>query len=420
MPLVRFLREDTSVEVEPGTTLREAAKLAGLTPLHGLGKVLNCHGRGRCGQCRVVVTEGWRGLSAPTAGEFAAMRPPGDRKGLGDRGIRPADGERLACQAKVKGPVSIWTAPQDWPAPLPEPLPEPGQLELRDGPIALTGGTGLLGRAVLAELEQRGLACRVLVQPGTELPEGCAAEVVHGDLVEPGTLDLLVEGAAAVIHLAAAMGISDATVLEAVNVDGTEALLEAAAEAGVPRFVVTSSIAARRPGDGAYSASKWSQEDVVRRSGLDWVILQPVVMYGEGSQVRATLERLGSMPVVPVIGGDAPLRPLHPEDVAFICVEAALREGVGGRTYQLGGPDAVSFVELSQRMLEALGSEAKVLPLPPPLAMAMGAAMDALLPKPPLTLEGVRAVVSGTPVDPAPARELLGFAPRGLEEGLSR
>lgn len=418
MPVVRFLREDTSVEVESGTTLRDAAKLAGLSPLHGLGRVLNCHGHGRCGQCRVVVTEGWRGLSAPSAAEFASMRPPGDRQGLSDRGIRPADGERLACEAKVKGPVSVWTQPQEWPAPAPEPLPAPGDLELREGPIALTGGTGLLGRSVLAELQKRGLSVRVLVQPDTELPEGCAAEAVAGDLSEPATLAALVQGASAVIHLAAAMGISDASVLEAVNVDGTAALLAAAEAADVPRFVVTSSIAARRPADGAYSASKWSQEDVVRRSGLDWVILQPVVMYGEGSQVRATLDRLGRLPLVPVIGGEAPLRPLHVDDVAFICVEAALREGVGGRTYQLGGPDAVSFVELSRRMLEALGSQARPLALPPTVAMALGAVMDAVLPNPPLTLEGVRAVVAGTPVDPAPARELLGFDPRGLEEGL--
>lgn len=418
MPVVRFLREDTSVNVEPGTTLRDAAKLAGVSVLHGLGRVVNCHGRGRCGQCRVVVTKGWSELSSPDAAEFASMRPPGDREGLADRGIRPADGERLACQARVKGPVSVWTDPQEWPAPLPEAIPEPGELPARAGPIALTGGTGLLGRAVLAELGERGLDCRVLVQPGTELPEGCAAEPVFGDLREPGALDQLVDGASAVIHLAAAMGISDTRMLEAVNVVGTASLLEAARAASVPRFVVTSSIAARRPADGAYSASKWGQEDVVRRSGLDWVILQPVVMYGEGSQVRATLERLGRLPFVPVIGGDAPLRPLHVDDVAFICVEAALREGVGGRTYQLGGPDAVSFVELSRRMLDSLGSSARPLPLPPPLAMAMGAVMDAVLPNPPLTLEGVRAVVAGTPVDPGPARELLGFEARGLEAGL--
>ena len=418
MPVVRFLREDTSIHVEAGTTLREAAKAAGVSPLHGLGRVANCHGRGRCGQCRVVVAEGWRSLSAPAAAEFASMRPPGDREGLGDRGIRPEEGERLACQAKVKGPVSVWTNPQDWPAPRPEAIPAPGELAPREGPIALTGGTGLLGRAVLAELGRRGLSCRVLVQPGTELPDGCAAEPVPGDLREPATLALLVDGASAVVHLAAAMGISDAGVLESVNVDGTEALVEAARAASVPRFVVTSSIAARRPADGAYSASKWGQEDVVRRSGLDWVILQPVVMYGEGSQVRATLERLGKLPFVPVIGGDAPLRPLHVDDVAHVCVEAAVREGVGGRTYQLGGPDAVSFVELSQRMLDSLGSSARPLPLSPPVAMLLGVVMDAVLPNPPLTLEGVRAVVAGTPVDPAPARELLGFGARGLEEGL--
>lgn len=419
MPTVRFAREDRQVDVASGTTLRDAARAAGVAVFGPVARVANCHGHGRCGQCRVVVTKGWSSLSSPVSAEFAALRPPGERGGWPDRGIRPEDGERLACQARVLGPVEVWTLPGSHPGASPEPIPPAVAGDpRRDGPMAITGGTGLLGRAVLAELGRRGIACRVLVQPGGSLPPGTAAATVDGDLRERGSLRRLVEGARAVLHLAAVMGSRDAALLGAVNVGGTAALAAAAREAGVSRFVVTSSIAARRPADGPYSASKWGQEDVVRHSGLDWVILQPVVMYGEGSQVQAMLARLGSLPAVPVIGGSAPLHPLHPADVAHVCVEAALRPGIGGRTYQLGGPDSVSFSDLCRRLLAAAGLPGRPLPLPVAVAKGLGLAMERVLPRPPLTLEGVRAVVAGTDVDASAAVRDLSFAPRRLEEGI--
>lgn len=259
--------------------------------------------------------------------------------------------------------------------------------------IAVTGATGFLGRAVLRELAHRGLAARCLVRPGATPPSDVVT--IRGDLSDEQALASLVEGADAVLHLAALMGSMDARELEAVNVDGTRRLLAAATDAGVGRFVLISSVAAGRPEHGPYSLSKARAEDVVRASTIDHVIVRPPVLIGPGCQVERALKGLGRLPLVPVISGGALLRPVQVDDAARSCVDAATDPEARG-TWTLAG-DEVSFRELSRRTLRQLGSNARPVPLPGPLAMVMARVAERVLPAPPLTVEGVRAVLAGSP-----------------------
>ncbi|MCP4872033.1 MAG: NAD(P)H-binding protein [Proteobacteria bacterium] len=419
MATVHFLREGREVDVRIGTTLRAAARAADVCVYSRARKLLNCYGHGRCGSCRLVVTDGWDRLTAPTAKEHAAPRPL--RGGAHQpAGIVPPLRERLACQARVMGDVALWTHPdQGAPSVAPESDPPCPKKRRRKGPVALTGATGLLGAVVARELQARGHTVRALIRGGREGAEHIDEEIV-GDLRNPVSLERLVHKASAVIHCASAMGTNDAALLDAVNVEGTRDLVRLAHGAGVPRFILVSSIAARRPADGPYSASKWAQEDAVRRGGVPWVVLQPPVMVGNNSQVERAVENIGRRsPRVPVVGGDAPLYPVHVEDVATACVEAMERNGALGTTYQLGGPDAVTFRELASALLGE-GGAADVVTIPVPLARAIAAVLGTVVPdKAPLTTEAVRAIVAGTPVDLGPARADLGFAPRTLAAALS-
>lgn len=419
MATVHFLREGREVDVRIGTTLRAAARVADVCVYSRARKLLNCYGHGRCGGCRLVVTDGWDRLNAPTFKEHRVPRPV--RGGTHQpTGIVPPMRERLACQARVLGDIALWTHPDEGPpTETPEPDPVCPRKRRRKGPVALTGATGLLGQEVARELRRRGHTVRALVRGGREGVAHVDEEVV-GDLRNPASMERLLHNASAVIHCASVMGTSDAALLDAVNVEGTRELVRLAAAAGVPRFVHVSSIAARRPGDGPYSASKWAQEDAVRRGGVPWVVLQPPVMVGPGSQVQRAVQGLGHrVPRVPVIGGDAPLHPVHVGDVAGACVSALEQNAAVGRTYQLGGPDSVSFRELAGMLLGEGGDEALV-SIPVPLARAVAAVLGAVVPeRAPLTSEGVRAVVAGTSVDITSARTDLGFEPRSLEAALS-
>ena len=261
--------------------------------------------------------------------------------------------------------------------------------------LAVTGATGFLGRAVMLELAVRAIPARCLVRPGAALPAG--AEVVRGDLADRGALVELVRGSAGVLHLAALMGSMNEAQLDAVNVLGTRDLLEVAAASGVARFVLVSSVAAGRPEHGPYSRSKARAEDVVRTGPIaSWVIVRPPVLVGPGSQVEQTLRRLGRLPLVPVIGGAALLRPVHVEDAAQACVDAALEPAAAG-TWTLAGDQSLTFPALSRQILRQLGSSARPVALPGGLALILARVAERVLAAPPLTVEGVRAVLAGSP-----------------------
>jgi len=287
--------------------------------------------------------------------------------------------------------------------------------------IAITGVTGFLGQQVLASLLQRGLNCRALLRTGSALPQHSALlATVEGDLREPASLAALVDGVDAVIHTAAVMGTTDELLLHQVNVEGSRELAQAAERAGARRFVYVSSMAARRPADGPYAASKEAGQTAVDGFSGSFVTLQPPLIYGPGSQVVETIGKLSRCGLVPVIGSAAALYPVHVDDVAAVCIEAATRDDVESGVFTLPGPEAISFPQFTAAVLKALGSRARVVPLPGSLSRAMARAMERLMEQPVLTSEVVRAVLQGSESgDLRAAAETLGFEPRGLNAGLA-
>ena len=144
--------------------------------------------------------------------------------------------------------------------------------------LALTGGTGFVGRSVLDEAAQRDIAIRGL----TRRPQDPQPSVtwVHGDFSDTSALAELMLGADAVLHIAGVVNAPDKAGFTAGNVDGTRAVCDAAREAGVKRIVHVSSLAAREPSLSDYGYSKLMAEEVVQVSGLDWTIVRPPAVYG--------------------------------------------------------------------------------------------------------------------------------------------
>jgi uncharacterized protein YbjT (DUF2867 family) len=151
--------------------------------------------------------------------------------------------------------------------------------------LAVTGGTGFVGRHLLRIAREEGFEVRAL----TRSPQKAGDEIawLEGALDQPDSLARLVEGADAVIHIAGLIS-GDKAAFEAVNVGGTAAVIDAARKAGVRRLVHISSLAAREPGLSNYGWSKEKSERVVAASGLDWTIVRPPAVYGPGD--RETLE----------------------------------------------------------------------------------------------------------------------------------
>ncbi len=152
----------------------------------------------------------------------------------------------------------------------------------KPGVVALTGATGFVGKVTLDRLLEAGWGVRALTR--SDQPKRAGVTWIEGALDRPASLEKLCDGADAVLHIAGVVNAPNAAGFEAGNVAGTGAIIKAAKEAGVTRFVHISSLAAREPSLSIYGNSKAKAEKLVATSLLDWTIIRPPGVYGPGDK----------------------------------------------------------------------------------------------------------------------------------------
>lgn len=244
--------------------------------------------------------------------------------------------------------------------------------------IALTGGTGFVGQALLDRAAEQGLAIRALARRPQAPRAG--VEWVGGDLADKDALAALVAGAEAVIHVAGVVSAPDPAGFEHGNVTGTLGLVEAAVAAGAPRLVFVSSLAAREPNLSAYGASKLRAERVVKASGLDWTVVRPPAIYGPRDRDMFELFRAAKWGVIPAPKhGRASM--LHVDDLARLLL--GLIPGGEDVTHAVFEPDdgrdsGWSHYEMARAIGWAVGRRPFVLGLTP-AAMQRAARIDTAL-----------------------------------------
>jgi len=275
----------------------------------------------------------------------------------------------------------------------------------------LTGASGFVGSHVLSALLRRGYRVRALVRAGSDLPSGVVA--VIGDLRTPASLVTALRGCRYVVHTAALYSFSprDRASITAVNVGGTEGLLEAARIAGVERCVVTSSSSALapardsrpvhedswaepHPGASTYHASKLMQERAALTARVPVVTVLPTAPIGAGDHRPTPTGRIvvdlmrGRMSAA--LGGGMNVVPV--EDVAAAHV-LALERGHPGERYIAGGVN-LSLAELWRLVAHAAGRGTRVVRLPYAIAAAAARVDEARARitggAPVVPLEGVR------------------------------
>jgi len=221
--------------------------------------------------------------------------------------------------------------------------------------IALTGGTGFVGQAVVEQACRRGISLRALARREQAPCEG--VEWTQGDLADSAALARLVAGAEAVLHIAGVVNTPDPMGFHLGNVTGTEALIEAVQAAGVTRFVFVSSLAAREPGLSKYGQSKRHAEEVVQASGLDWTIVRPPAIYGPRDREILELFKAARWGVVPMPPpGRASI--VHVDDLARLLLELVpSRESTSHRLFEPddGHLDGWTHAKLGRAIGRAVG-----------------------------------------------------------------
>ena len=226
--------------------------------------------------------------------------------------------------------------------------------------ILVTGGTGFVGGHVVHRLRSADEDVRCLVRDRRRAAQletwGC--ELVEGDITDREAVRRAVEGCAAVVHLVAIRQ-GKREQFERVMTEATRDLLAAAREAGVRRFVHMSALgtSAETKDLGPYYEAKWEMEQSVKGSGLEHVIFRPSFVFGRDGGILPTFRKLAKLaPVTPIIGkGTQRIQPIWVDDVAEYFASALEKPEARDRTFELGGPDAVTWNEFWERLKRVLG-----------------------------------------------------------------
>jgi uncharacterized protein YbjT (DUF2867 family) len=223
--------------------------------------------------------------------------------------------------------------------------------------VLVTGGTGFVGPHVVRAIANAGHELKLLVRDSTrsrDLP----GQPVVGEMTNAVSVRTAVEDIDAIVHLVAIRQGREQQ-FRAVMEQGTRDLVSAAREAGIGRFVLMSALGSSEDTKDLvpYYHAKWEMEQAVSGSGLDHVIFRPSFVFGRDGGILPTFRKLAQLtPVTPVIGsGEQRIQPIWVDDVAAYFAAAIDKPEARNRTFELGGPDAVSWNEFWRRLRSAIG-----------------------------------------------------------------
>jgi uncharacterized protein YbjT (DUF2867 family) len=291
--------------------------------------------------------------------------------------------------------------------------------------ILVTGGTGFIGPKIVHKLRAEGKDVRCLVRDrrrGKQL-ESWGCELVEGDVTDRAGLDRAAGGCDAVIHLVSILVGSERD-FQRVMEQGTRTVVGAATAAGVRRFILMSALGTSEATRDLtpYYRAKWEMERTVRESGLEHVIFRPSFVFGPDGGALQRFKRIARLsPVTPIVGsGRRRLQPIWVDDVAAYFARSLEIGAKGDGTWELGGPDRVTWEELNERLRRVMGKRRLAFQVPTGLLRA-GAAAGELLPPLRGARAGVEMLESGDNVtDIRPAVEAFGIEPISLDDQLRR
>lgn len=267
--------------------------------------------------------------------------------------------------------------------------------------IAITGGTGFIGRHLAAALAGRGHQV-VLVARGLDRRDEAVRRLPGVTfLAAPvGDATALREGFAGCTAVAHCAGINrergDQTYAR-VHVHGTEHVLQAARAAGVQRIALVSFLRARPNCGSAYHESKWAAEELVRHSGLAYTVIKEGVTYGRGDHMLTHLSRtVRVLPLFATVGmRESPLRPVAVEDTVRVLVAAVTSDRLEGRTVAVVGPEVLTLSEVVHRVAQAIGRPVVTFPLPVAAHRVLAWLQERVAGEPLVSLAQVRMLAEG-------------------------
>lgn len=257
--------------------------------------------------------------------------------------------------------------------------------------ILVTGATGFIGRALVRQLSSIGYPLRVLIRPSPRtprLPKGVPVEVAVVSLADTRGLRAAMQDVETVFHLASAENQGSRGNLLTTDIQGTQNLVEAAADAGVDRLIYLSHLgAARASGYPAFKA-KGIAEESIRNGKAPYTIIRSSLVYGVEDHFTNNLARLirSSVGIFPVpSGGRVVVQPVWVEDLITCMLWSLQSEHTINQVYEVGGNEFFTLQQVIEILMDVMHTRRWLVPLSPITLRAMTVFLEGVLPGFPLS-----------------------------------
>lgn len=278
--------------------------------------------------------------------------------------------------------------------------------------LLVTGGSGFTGRHFLRQAVAAGHDVVALARSdqAAQVVRVAGATPVAADLDDPASVDVAFAGGAECLVNIASLGFGHADVIVA-----------AAEEAGIARAVFVSTTAVTTNLPAPSKRVRLAAEQTIHASGLDWTIMRPTMIYGAPGDrnLSRLLQLLRRTPIVPLPGGGARLQqPVHVEDLAAALLSAATSPAAVQQTYDIAGPEPLTFRDLVLEAGAAVGRRPRLVPVPLQPAVVLLRQYESLARQPKLKAEQLERLAEDKAFSIEPASRDLGYRPRSFRDGI--
>src|ERR1700756_2023281 len=242
------------------------------------------------------------------------------------------------------------------------------------GTITVFGGTGFIGRHLVALLLQSGETVRLAVRHPHRIRLATGAtsspEIVQADILDETSVGSAIVGADAVFNLVGILTETSTQTYHAIHVEGARRVALAAQRHGVRRLIHISALGASPTSPAISDRTKAEGEEAVRAAFPQATIVRPSLVFGEDDHFFSRFAAMiRSGPVLPLVGGGTTkFQPVFVGDMAAGLLELLRRSDTAGKTYEFGGSQVYSFKALLELLLNALNRQRALIPIPFALA----------------------------------------------------